>query len=743
MKRLFLCLLIALFPSLWWAGSAAAIVTGSAEWNWAEYRRDVDGGEEMDLSHFYQNYTLFYRDRRLIQGGRAGRWNLGLGYEWTALDTSFNDGDVSIDTGKILYEGDFSFTPAGLPFSINVFSRDLSRANPTSLTTTPGNIIDPDIYVDIKDGQRVTTGITLLAGGPQANLFGNYREMLSAFPRLLVDYQETVVRDDKASDPKHYRERDLAFVSLNRKDNWFHYRVFEHTDYKQPENDYLERTWLLGTIDHLERRQWVNLTNWLSISVDGSLTRNKEWSRRNLGEEETYRFNFFSSARRRAWSFDNFLSFYRTTNDAGGLEKSFEFPVLASGEWDPLNRWKMYFIGDRWEQDDRVFAGSQFNRSEDSAYVKYQIESKRYAGRILTPEVEADWFRSSRPYEGKATRVGVELRSDNRLERAKDWLAACSAAWFDNTLGDSAYTELTAKVAASNRLSKTLEIGGSQELALGFGDYSKNITRRLVPVITEGFQDGSDRTRTLSGTSWRSTTNAYLQLTPPGRWRNRFSAYYDHIHTVTDRHQLRLQHDATYMKAPWRVTAVTILAEGDELNYRWDADELVGLETVTGVPETIFSHETDVSYTPNRFWDTKAKVRALWGEGVLGDAWLLTLHQKAAYHLYEASGVPRRWFSLEENFEYQRIWGDDSLWFAGMDLAAVYHMTRYLSLNTEIGVRHYGLTSQNEFEFEVSAVASFRKLQANVSYAYGRRDEGTFLPGVREQRWEVGLKKYF
>lgn len=747
MWRIVFNLIAFLLPALLWPGGVAAIVNGSAEWNWAEYQRDVDGVSQADFSHFFQQYSLLYQDRGTFQGGRAGGWNIGLGYEWTGFSATLNDTDNDFSGGKILYQGDLKFTPAGLPLSLHAYSYDLALPTPAVTSRVfPNAIIAPDIYQGINDGQHVTTGLTLVAGGPSANLFGEYNEMLSALPRLLIDYREDYVRDLKGGDPQHYRFRDLAFVSLNRKNNWLHYKVFDYADFMDPANDYEEKVWLLGTVDHLNRRQWVNLTNWLAISVDGSLTRRISWGTAADDSEETYRLNLFSNAKRRDWAFSNFTTLSRVTTDAvgGGVEKNFDFPLFATGVLDPLNRWRAYFLGHRMENLSRADDASSTN-GEDGVYAKLQLESKRYPGKILTPEAEVDWTRDSRRGDGQAARVGVELRSDNRLERARNWLAACSAAWFENSQTASTYTEMTARMAIDHQLSSAVKIGGSQELAVGFGDYSTNLTDHIQPTITETFEtdDYQGPSRSVSGTSYRSTTNVYLELTPSGRWQNRFSIYYDLIHAGKDVHQFQLKHDASYSQPQWRAYSRTMLAEGDELNYSWQSDELPELDRYIGDPSVIFTNQAGISYWPNRFWDAKAEARTLWGKGERGDAWILAVEEAAAYHLYHNGGLARKKFSLNQNFEYQKLWSDDSLWYANMELSAIYYITNYLALESGVGVRHYGLTDQNEFEFEASAVATFRKLQAKVSYAYGRADESTFLPGVREQRWEVGLKKYF
>jgi len=742
-KKLAVCLTLVLLAVVVLPGTAPAIVTGSAEWNWAEFQRDVDGGEQTDLSHFYQQYSLLYRDRQLINGGRAGRWTVGLGYEWTAL--AMNGGDEEdVETGKLLYEGELLFTPAGLPLTFSAYSHDLYRSYPSTLLESSANIIDPNVYIGIRNGQHVTSGATLVAGDRLGAIVGDYREYLAALPRLLVDYREDYVRDTKSDEPQHYRSRDLAFVSLNRKDNWFHYKIYDYTDFNDSTNDFQERVWLLGTVDHLNRRKWINLTNWLKLSVDGSLTRIDGAQQRLYGGgSDQYRLNLFSSAKRRNWNADNFTSMSRTTYKSGEMEKTFDFPFFAQGQMDPLHRWKLIFLGSSWEEDNMLLPGSDLGRKEDSLYTKFQLESKHYPGRILTPEGEVDWRRDN-VGDGQAARFGIELRSDNPQKRTRDWQLAYSIARFESSQAESAYHEQVAIAAANYHPSGTVSYGGSQELAVGSGDYATNSTSHMAPTISRHLAlENQLEERSLTGTSYRSTTNAYLELTPPGRWRNRFDFSYDLLHVESSLHQLQAIHRLVYAHNQLRFDTETVWAEGDNLGYPWQFNELSGLETVTGNPDMFFSHVARVNYMPNRYWDTSGQLQALWGTGERADGWLLGGEQQAAFHLFESSGIPRRWFSLEERFNYQRIMNSDSLWYAEMEIAASYYATRYLTFEGLCAVRHYGISQQEEFEFEAAVSTVFSKFEARLAYAYGQLSKETFLPGIKEQRWEIGLKKTF
>lgn len=747
------------------AEPAHAVVTGTAAWEWAEYQRDLDDGPSTKASHFFQQYSLLYHDRQAFRDGRAGRWDVALGYEWTALDLS-GSYDDEFDTGKILYQGELYFSPVGVPLSLHAYSHDLTRSTPAILTAND-TLVDPRIYYGIYDGQHIITGVTLEVGEsrPQRLANSGFNNVLVTLPRLLVDYRDEYIRDLNRFDPVHYRERDLAFISLNRKNNWFHYKVFEHIDYNDSTNDFRERMFLLGTIDQLDRRQWVNLTNWLAISVDGSLTRSEGGPyRRNWDSPELYRLNLFSVARRRDWNFSNFTSMSRNSNGDGHVEKTFDFPWYAAGQTDPQHKWKLAFIeSSRDETNPRLL--SSYDLKEDNLYGRAQLENSRRSNAILTTDGEAAWTNTSISGEAYATRLGAELRSPRHPGRISDWRAAYSIAWFaaDQVLeaGDRGkadrdnsgltYFEQVAEAGFNYSLSSATRVGMNQLLAVGFGTNELNTTKYIVPTIsTEAFDDdyrsSPQKDPFYDGTSYRSITDAYLELTPPGSWRNRFNLRYDLLQTAISRHVFEASHQANFSSGQLRASTRTSLSEGDDLTYQTQAADLGGLEAYTGAPEMIFYHQASLGYTPNRFWETNGQLMAMWGDGPIGSGWILEARQDTAYHLFKAGGLMRRWLDFRERFEYQKIGEVSSLWFADLDFSVVWYATNYLTLDALVGARHFGLTSQTEYQFRTSATAAFRMLEARLAYAYGQRNAGNeraFEPGTTEQRWEVSLKKYF
>lgn len=221
--RATLLLMTLLGLSLFCGATALAEVSGLVEWRYADYAAKEDGKKVADASHFTQLYSLLYEKSDRISGGRVGKYDLALGAQWSSVDSAFNGQDSDADELKLLYRGDLLLAPGGLPFNLHLYSRDMRL--PTweyGSHSLDYDIIDPYMIGGLYGGQHVQAGATLMVGIRNGSYLGKYREILSQVPRLLIDYREDYVRDLDNDTPQHYRTRNLAFVSLNKKDNWFH-----------------------------------------------------------------------------------------------------------------------------------------------------------------------------------------------------------------------------------------------------------------------------------------------------------------------------------------------------------------------------------------------------------------------------------------------------------------------------------------------------------------------------------------
>ena len=738
LRHLLLALLFALLAvvPVW------AQVSGSLEWSWADFQSESDAGD-VDASHFLQKYSVVYSTSGLFNAGRAGNWNIDLGYEWASLDTSVNSFDEKIQSDKLLYRGDMVFAPGGLPLRIHAFSYDMAQASPNRINN--GRLLEPHIATDLgQAGQYVATGISMWAGIKNGSYLGQYREVLSQVPKLLIDYRETYVRNLEALNQEHNRLRDLAFVSLNKKDNWFHYRVTEYEDFEDPSDNYEERAYILGTIDHSTKRQWINLTNWIQLSVDGSLTQIVE---ADAVDEDLYQLNLFTKLKRRNWTASNFNTLERSVDELDKIEKRIDLPIFASGELDPRNRWHMSLI----ESSEEKITPGLPTWNEHLFYAAYQVESQRQSGLIVTPKGYLDAKRGSLDAEGQAVKLGLEMRTDGRRDLSTTWRGEYDVAWFSGNAENSDYLEQTLSLAVDHRPSSRMRIGGTQRLAFGTGRYTAESTEYLKPLLSTSLDTIEYTDANIDGTSWRSQTELYLELISSSRWKNRFSGefeYMDRDGTRTD--NLELEHVATYSSDRLQVDFDTFFESGDSVDVQDPVSNLDSFSTRLGLIDKIASHTTTLRFAPKQSWQTGGEASLLWGDGSKGSGGILHLEQIANYTFFASTGTRRRLFTLEQELIYEQLFGDSAgnnhPWYVEVNLASWWHPYRFLSLGARGEYRHYGETGADVLEYGLTAQVPFDKFQVAVTYEYGQADDGweyNGKPGVTEHRWEVDVKKTF
>ncbi|MDZ4186223.1 MAG: hypothetical protein U1D97_14765, partial [Desulfuromonadales bacterium] len=349
MRMRFLLKLLLLILGLT-AGTAHALqqnLRGDVTLGMQQYTGE-SAGVKQEAESTYQQYTVTYSRKDAFYNGRGGAYTLMAGYEITILDASFERNGVRdpeivpINTSKLYYDGTLLLAPGGLPFRLSLYARDTKRTTfvdnaryetfSTGLQTTRGGysgdqMLQPSINTDVDNGTSQMLGATLLVGIRNGTYLGAYRDVLSQLPRLLIDYKQNEVKDLQSSFQKtHFLSRDLAFVSLNKKENWVHLRMRDHTDYLNHENDTEMKQVLIGSVDHNLTRQWINLTNWIKVSGDLSYTQEDK-----VGDdpENTYRANMFFTGQHQGLSSTVFSQFKRLS-DGRFLTYETNIPVYVS-----------------------------------------------------------------------------------------------------------------------------------------------------------------------------------------------------------------------------------------------------------------------------------------------------------------------------------------------------------------------------------------------------------------------------
>lgn len=732
------------------ASADTTSLRGGAELIYGEHYADDGDVRVLDASYFAQQYSLAYGRKGKIANGRGGVYDLLLGYEWNSLSSDFNGEETDIDTGKILYRGDVRFEPGGLPFRLHLYSQDMhkttftGRGIDTIFESSPSDSFQlTDPITNLNNGQHLRTGMTLVVGIRNGHYQGRYRDVLSNFPRLLVDYEQIDVRDMKSATPQHYRDRNLAFVSLNKKDNWFHYRLFQHRNYLLPSEDFEEQRYLIGTVDHTNRRQWINLTNWIKISADGGYL-----SGQNLNNTqdvtERYDVNLFATASRADWRATSFNTFSRAI-ELGELRKTLEVPLYLQGDASRDTGWRFRFVG---RQEHRLLLSSGLEQDEDSLYASTRVDLFRTGRVIVAPLAEAE-VKGGDYGEGSAVRIGFETFTNRKYNPEYDLFGSYSLTRFEGTgrTGlDTDFWEQRAKGRVETRIGRSVTAGAEQEFVYGTGTLDREVSSYIIPVSDTGLTLSSVGTKLIDGEVFRSISKVYGEHVMR-RFRNRFEVIYDYLSEPgNDEGQVILEHRLRYDQRSFLADMRSRLVIGGDVGAGGQFGVgVLGLADNGQSADRLFEHTTSLDYSPTRAIDARLRLNYDWRDGSGGSSshWLGT--QDFGYSFFTVNGVVRKIAEITEKFEYERFTAMEGSTQTAtvLTLGGNYYPTRVYYVGGRV---RYDLRSPEDtaaLTWFAETGANFQKLQVSLDYAYGTRTAGVTLPDRVEQRWEVKVKKIF
>lgn len=308
---------------------------------------------------FTQKYSLLYSTKSKLVNGRLGNYDVQVGYELLSFDTKTSKNvnmSNSSTKGHLLYSGNVTIDPKEMPFKLKLYSHDLTTGTfeRSDLNTAASNSFNYlsdysskyQLTTRLNSGVHRETGATLVAG-VKNGMTNGYNEMLRHFPMILLDYRDITIKDVN----NDTRLTQLAFVSLNKKENWFHYRYAIYNDNLDNSNSYNESQMQLGTVDQALQRRWIDFANWLQISSD-ALYINHEANKKDDFYQEIS-LNLFAAARRTDWNAYMYNSFLRrvetktdpnaTAQENASPNKIFTYtttvPLYASGIINPTTTW--------------------------------------------------------------------------------------------------------------------------------------------------------------------------------------------------------------------------------------------------------------------------------------------------------------------------------------------------------------------------------------------------------------------
>lgn len=722
-----------------------------------------NSGQHLSAQSFAQRYSLLYTTAGKLVNGRLGSYDLALGYELNTFDTNISSDhgsdNPSQTRGHLNFKGDVTIDPKEVPFKLRLYSRDMSRTyynydtsgilgfytggSPingdlssssnqvyggfSNVATTFTNSINglPNVPTNVTDGMHIQSGATLVMG-VKNGMTNGYNEFLRHFPMLLLDYRDEVNKDLGSIYPVNNRLQRLAFVSLNKKDNWFHYRHYRYSDYLEPYyNNYVESQLQLGTVDHLLQRRWIDFSNWIKVSADGMLTRHEEPNAYKNYDEFT--LNLFGMASRATWEARSFTNFTRLKEHDDLITYKTSVPVYARGTLSPTVSWSAYTT----YNEDKTNKGDQFTRLNTGytvdAFSKSPFTLRQSLGFELVSSsdnsdiqiITGDLGTTSTAAFSRAVSLGAQYTIRNYR--------------YDTNAAGSNFTaqELngTATYAPSNQLRVTFR----QTARATSGAY-KNIQSNIAGASISSIQYEAPRSTATSGQNLQSITSLAVAWNPRPRLNASLTVSEDVYFPSSGKESTVTNADATfsYSTNHLTVTSRNRYSKGEGSNS-YNANQA--------------SSENSLRYIFNRNLDARigfAYYKSLGGDDGLSQ---LNAEQALNYYYYTTNGITRKLFEVNESFTSVEQYESEAFAAATpvkrrsnqFSLGAKYYPLRQMLVSA--GTKYTFVDSIDNYTLSYygSVGVNFKMLEASLDYSYGKNK----ADGRVEKRFAANVKKRF
>ncbi|OGU14683.1 MAG: hypothetical protein A2076_08220 [Geobacteraceae bacterium GWC2_53_11] len=713
---------------------AAARLSGDASLTYTSYEGQ-SASSRVSSNSLVQNYSLLYSSQGPLYNSRVGSYDVSLGYNWTALDTTFKSSGRPNDNfnetrGHLMYNGEIKLDPKEVPFKLNAYSRDMTR-NSIATTANPvfenfGSMVgNRDQATGINDGLHIESGATLIAG-VKNGMTNGYNEILRHFPMILFDYKDVMNRDLRSQNPVDDRLSRLAFVSLNKKDNWFHYRHTLFEDYIDSKNNYVENEVQLGTVDQNLVRRWIDFSNWLRVSTDLQLSKRK--SNYQASSLEEINLNLFVGAERKYWNARTFTTFNRSVDENQKLSYQTTLPLYASGVVSQDLSWDARTSFRNVHDKDVVGVSSRFT----AVLAGYRVNAYKRALFSLTQnsEVEVSESNTSRLVTLSA---GVETTSSSRFSRAVSLGASYNiknSVTSSDTMSSSNFVDQRLMLHVAYAPTNTLRFDVSQINEFTNGNYTQfNSTASNSATLLSQYVNPRSLTSAETGSnSYHSLSRLMASWNPRPRLDTNLTLNEDiykssvqKLSMVTD-----VQANVTYTNDAWSVSDSFGYSRGDRYILDDNARTISNTATLKYIHSRNLDGSASVSYS-----ETQSDGANLSGTEVI---------QKLNYYHFTRSGVMRKLFEFNETLTYSDGFRNTTV-INGKTLLLGLKYYPISQLTLAAGAGYTYTTSLNDYTlvWNAAAVANFRLLQVSLDYINGFRK----ADGVKENKFTGNIRKSF
>lgn len=749
--------------------SAEARLTAEAALNYTNYDARDNSGRHLSGNSFTQDYSLLYDNKGTIYNSRIGRYEVALGYNWSAMDTKISGAGFGTDLqsrssdnyretrGHLFYSGEIQLDPKELPFRLNAYSRDLTK-NSFSTSDTPlisnmfsqnGGVLvgAPNFANGIDDGIHIDSGVTLVAG-VKNGMTNGYNEVLRHFPMIMLDYRDQINRDLRSTSPVDTRLSRLAFVSLNKKDNWFHYRFITFNDYINQDNNYKESQVQIGTVDQALARRWIDFSNWIQVSTDLQFT--KRMNNRISENYESIDLNLFGQASRNSWELRSYNYFNRFREVNGNLTNSTNLPLYISGTLNPDVSWRT-----------RTFYKNTHDNTGahlTDVLAGYQVEALKSSLFTLTHFVDVESSNTNNA-DMLVLSTGVETTSSPKFSR--QWSLAASYRFNDSvnksTSDSTAFyvhkTSLEAGYAPNNKM--RLVVRQENEFTQGTNQAFTSTVRDVNTTIPQ-YDNPRGYSSTFSGvSSFRSLSNVLLMWNPLPRWDYSLTASEDYFSAANFP-----SNSITNLTASVGYSNSTVKFN-NSLNYT-NSDDSVNSHSST------LTEQTTLSYVHSRSLDSKLMLSFFTSNysGVSSTGYDTEQQLNYSYTTYDRkllevsevltySDSPTldavRYYTANTRYDYNAIIAAGPKSTSGFETTGRRSSRASLSLGTKYyPLRQLMLAAGGRYFFDntldnysllwyASIGTNFRLFQASLDYYQGKRQSD----GLLEKKFTANVKKLF
>ncbi len=724
--------LAALFfaTSVW----SATSMNGVAEVGYTRYDAEANGSNLFSGNSLLQQYSLELRTTNYVSRYQPNYYKLMAGYSFadfsTRLTEPTQETTIKQNLGKFKYSGEFSYRESALPISITGYLKDdlspVPRRGLIANSLIDNNPVNSGsgLHNDVSANSGLVYDLEALEKSISSGFSFNFDPKKArnasqrALPQAILEYRGSETKGSGFYSIDS-RSRELT-ASLGRENNWIHYRLRDYKDALSPAYDFMAQQIQIGLVDYRGRRNWSELTNWISVSADALLAEEKNLSTGSNREE--YDVNFMAIATRKTWDARSFMNYNRTLDTDNVLTERTNVPLYVKGIYGSETSWYASLAASRGKESHLLA------RTTDTAYTNTLTVGGTTFNRsqfTLSPSLSLQTSKYYNGYDAYAVSSAVETVSTRRFSEklglgarlswnAKDDGAASvsSKSWSESLVLNAMYSPNSSLIY---RVQNTFDFGS------GYG-------------YIDGFSAPTAYSNAEAGNYLRNVILASAGWTPNARFNTSIDGSYG---IVSAANIPEYTEESVYSRARYdnRDVAYSAALKYAKKNNGFDK------------PLTNWIATAQTQYRPNIYNDgvLRGTYERETGGATDTNSTKLEIYQRYSYNFFTRRGVARNVATLSEesSFTRQPAGGSYNSSFAGdvlyLRLSGRYSPTDRYSLFGSAKYEKTNSPGSVTMYYNLGMTADFRLLSTSIDYTLAKRD----IDNRIERRLSASVRRTF